>query len=94
MGKKLVIVESPAKSKTIGRYLGSDYVITASLGHIRDLPSGNLGVDVKNNYKPLYINMYIQQQLLQLLLFPHRKRAQRKKVKSIGLCGHWELLLL
>ena len=57
MGKKLVIVESPAKSKTIGRYLGGDYVITASLGHIRDLPSGNLGVDVKNNYKPLYITM-------------------------------------
>ena len=57
MGKKLVIVESPAKSKTIGRYLGSDYIITASLGHIRDLPSGNLGVDVKNNFKPLYITM-------------------------------------
>ncbi len=57
MGKKLVIVESPAKSKTIGRYLGSDYVISASLGHIRDLPSGNLGVDVKNNFKPLYITM-------------------------------------
>ena len=57
MGKKLVIVESPAKSKTIGRYLGSDYIISASLGHIRDLPSGNLGVDVKNNFKPLYITM-------------------------------------
>ena len=57
MSKKLVIVESPAKSKTIGRYLGSDYIISASLGHIRDLPSGNLGVDVKNNFKPLYITM-------------------------------------
>ncbi|MCR4689449.1 MAG: type I DNA topoisomerase [Saccharofermentans sp.] len=57
MGKKLVIVESPAKSKTIGRYLGSDYQITASLGHIRDLPSGNLGVDVNKNFKPLYITM-------------------------------------
>ncbi len=57
MGKKLVIVESPAKSKTIGRYLGSDYQITASLGHIRDLPSGNLGVDVKNDFKPIYITM-------------------------------------
>ncbi|WP_034442673.1 type I DNA topoisomerase [Butyrivibrio sp. AE2032] len=57
MSKKLVIVESPAKSKTIGRYLGSDYIITASLGHIRDLPSSNLGVDVKHNYKPLYITM-------------------------------------
>ena len=57
MGKKLVIVESPAKSKTIGRYLGPDFQITASLGHIRDLPSGNLGVDVKNNFKPIYITM-------------------------------------
>ena len=57
MGRKLVIVESPAKSKTIGRYLGPDYQITASLGHIRDLPSSNLGVDVKNNFKPLYITM-------------------------------------
>ena len=57
MGKKLVIVESPAKSKTIGRYLGPDYQITASLGHIRDLPSGNMGVDVKKNFKPLYITM-------------------------------------
>ena len=57
MGKKLVIVESPAKSKTISRYLGSDYQITASLGHIRDLPSNNLGVDVKNGFKPLYITM-------------------------------------
>lgn len=57
MKKTLVIVESPAKAKTIGRYLGSNYRITASVGHIRDLPSSSLGVDVKNNYKPRYINM-------------------------------------
>ena len=57
MGKKLVIVESPAKAKTIGRYLGDDYRITASVGHIRDLPSGSLGVDVNNNFAPRYINM-------------------------------------
>lgn len=57
MGKKLVIVESPAKAKTIGRYLGKDYKITASVGHIRDLPSGSLGVDVKNDFTPRYINM-------------------------------------
>ena len=55
MGKKLVIVESPAKAKTIGRYLGKDFRITASVGHIRDLPSSMLGVDVKKNYKPIYI---------------------------------------
>lgn len=57
MGKKLLIVESPAKAKTISRYLGDDYQVTASVGHIRDLPSSSLGVDVKNSFKPLYINM-------------------------------------
>ena len=55
MEKKLVIVESPAKAKTIGRYLGRDFRITASVGHIRDLPSSMLGVDVKKNFKPIYI---------------------------------------
>lgn len=57
MGKKLVIVESPAKAKTIGRYLGNEYKIMASVGHIRDLPASSLGVDVNNNFKPIYINM-------------------------------------
>lgn len=57
MGKKLVIVESPAKAKTIGRYLGNEYKIMASVGHIRDLPSSSLGVDVNNSFKPIYINM-------------------------------------
>ena len=57
MGKKLVIVESPAKAKTIGRYLGKDYKITASVGHIRDLPANTLGVNVTNDFKPVYITM-------------------------------------
>lgn len=57
MSKTLVIVESPAKAKTIGRYLGKEYRIAASVGHIRDLPSAVLGVDVNNQYKPRYINM-------------------------------------
>lgn len=55
MGKKLVIVESPAKAKTIGKYLGKDYKITASYGHIRDLPDNTTGVSVNNNFKPIYI---------------------------------------
>ena len=57
MSYTLVVVESPAKAKTIGRYLGDDYKIIASVGHIRDLPSGTLGVDVNNNFKPRYITM-------------------------------------
>ena len=57
MGNKLVIVESPAKSKTIEKYLGSDYVVTSSKGHIRDLTTrgyGGFGVDIENNFTPMY----------------------------------------
>ena len=54
-GTMLVIVESPAKAKTIGKYLGRGYTVTASMGHIRDLPASTLGIDVENNYQPKYI---------------------------------------
>ncbi|MEG2311401.1 MAG: type I DNA topoisomerase [Bacilli bacterium] len=60
MGKKLVIVESPSKSHTIEKYLGSDYKVVSSKGHIRDLSTKGqygLGVDVENNFKPDYINI-------------------------------------
>lgn len=53
-GKKLVIVESPTKARTIGRMLGSDYQIMASMGHVRDLPEHSFGVDTKNNFAPVY----------------------------------------
>ena len=53
-GKSLVIVESPAKAKTINRYLGSGYVVKASMGHVRDLPKSKLGVDLDDNFKPTY----------------------------------------
>jgi DNA topoisomerase-1 len=52
--KHLVIVESPAKAKTVNRYLGSDYLVKASLGHIRDLPKNRLGVDIENDFEPEY----------------------------------------
>src|SRR3954466_9580579 len=54
MAKNLVIVESPAKAKTIGKYLGKDFVVKASLGHVKDLPKKNLSVDVDNEFKPVY----------------------------------------
>lgn len=52
---KLVIVESPAKAKTIQKYLGKDFIVKSSYGHVRDLPKSKLGVDLKDNYEPQYI---------------------------------------
>jgi DNA topoisomerase-1 len=54
MGNKLVIVESPAKAKTINKILGHDYIVKASMGHVRDLPVKSLGVDIEHNFKPKY----------------------------------------
>ncbi|MEP6923821.1 MAG: toprim domain-containing protein, partial [Pyrinomonadaceae bacterium] len=54
MSKNLVIVESPAKAKTINKYLGKDYLVLASIGHIKDLPSKGLGVDIENDFEPTY----------------------------------------
>ncbi len=55
MPKSLVIVESPAKAKTINKYLGKDYEVEASLGHVKDLPKSILGVDIKNDFEPDYV---------------------------------------
>lgn len=53
--KTLVIVESPSKAKTIGKYLGSSYKVVASVGHVRDLPKSKLGIDIENDFEPVYI---------------------------------------
>lgn len=55
MTKKLVIVESPAKARTVGKFLGDDYIVKASVGHIRDLPANRLGVNVENDFEPRYV---------------------------------------
>ena len=55
--KRLVIVESPAKAKTIGKFLGRNYKVEASQGHVRDLPKSQLGVDIDNNFEPKYITI-------------------------------------
>ena len=52
MARYLVIVESPAKVKTIKKFLGSNYVVTASNGHVRDLPKSQLGIDVEHDFEP------------------------------------------
>src|SRR5713226_5371184 len=68
MTKNLVIVESPAKAKTINKYLGKDFIVMASIGHIKDLPSKGLGVDVQNNFQPEYE------------IIPDAKKRNNKKI--------------
>lgn len=55
--KNLVIVESPTKARTIGKILGKNYKVKASVGHVRDLPKSSLGIDIENNYEPKYITI-------------------------------------
>jgi len=64
---KLVIVESPAKAKTIRKYLGDGYEVMASMGHIRDLPASQLGIDVEREYNPQYINIKGKEKLIKEL---------------------------
>lgn len=64
---KLVIVESPTKVKSIKKYLGQGYEVMASMGHIRDLPKSKLGVDIKDNFKPQYVNMSEKRALIKSL---------------------------
>lgn len=73
MGQKLVIVESPAKAKTIEKYLGKNYVVEASMGHVRDLPKSQLGVNIEENYTPKYITIRGKGELLTKL----RKLAKK-----------------
>ena len=60
MSKNLVLVESPAKAKTINKYLGKDYIVEATIGHIRNLPKTKLGVDVDDNFVLLEVNEGVQ----------------------------------
>ena len=76
---KLVIVESPAKAKTIGKYLGDGYEVTASMGHIRDLPASQLGIDVDHGYAPHYINIKGKEKLIKEL------KAEAKKADEVFL---------
>src|SRR5699024_3345335 len=81
MADYLVIVESPAKAKTIERYLGKKYKVKASLGHLRDLPKSQMGVDVDNNYEPKYITIRGKGPILQDL------KKEAKKAKKIYLAA-------
>ena len=79
MAKNLVIVESPAKVKTIKKFLGSNYEVMASMGHVRDLPKSQLGIDTENDYEPKYITIRGKGDLLASL------RKEVKKADKIYL---------
>jgi DNA topoisomerase-1 len=81
MSKSLVIVESPAKSKTIAKYLGKDYTVKASLGHVKDLPKKDLAVDVEGDFSPRYEVIEGKRKLIQEL------KQDAKKAESIYLAA-------
>lgn len=81
MSDFLVIVESPAKAKTIERYLGKKYKVKASMGHLRDLPKSQMGVDIENNYDPKYITIRGKGPVLKEL------KSAAKKAKKIYLAA-------
>ena len=64
---KLLIVESPAKANTIKKYLGKDYIVTASMGHVRDLPEKRFGVDIENGFAPEYTVIKGKEELVEKL---------------------------
>lgn len=79
MAKNLVIVESPAKAKTIAKFLGKKYQVKASVGHVRDLPKSKLGIDIENKFNPEYITIRGKGPVLKEL------RAEAKKANSVFL---------
>src|SRR6185295_16426096 len=81
MPKALVIVESPAKAKTINKYLGKQYIVKASLGHIKDLPKKDLAVDVENGFEPRYEVIEGKKKLIQEL------KQSAKNVEAIYLAA-------
>ena len=79
--KYLVIVESPAKAKTIEKYLGRNYKVVASVGHIRDLPKSKMGIDIENNYEPHYISISGKGDVIKSL------KAAAKKAEKVYLAA-------
>src|ERR1035438_7577674 len=81
MAKALVIVESPAKARTINKYLGKQYIVKASLGHVKDLPKKDLAVDVENGFEPRYEVIDGKKKLL------HELKQAAKKVEEVYLAA-------
>jgi DNA topoisomerase-1 len=76
MAKSLIIVESPAKAKTIKKYLGAEYAVKASVGHVKDLPERRLGIDIANNFSPEYVTIKGKNKILQELRMEAKNAEQ------------------
>ena len=76
MSKSLVVVESPTKAKTLSKFLGTDFVVKATVGHVKDLPENELGIDVEHGFRPQYGVIYGKNRVLQEL-----KRASEGATK-------------
>src|SRR5258706_6348451 len=79
MAKSLIIVESPAKAKTIKKYLGAGFTVKASVGHVKDLPERRLGIDIAHDFAPEYVPIKGKKKLIDEL------RAEAEKVESVYL---------
>ena len=88
MPKYLVIVESPAKAKTIKKFLGRNYEVIASNGHVRDLPKSTLGIDIENDFEPKYITIRGKGEVLAAL------RKAVKKADKVYLATDPDLSLI
>ena len=85
MGKNLVIVESPAKAKTIAGYLGKDFEVKSSYGHIRDLPKDDLSIDIENNFEPTYAITADKKDVIKDLIKSVKKSIKNKNGLKIML---------
>ena len=80
MAKSLVIVESPTKAKTINKYLGSDFSVKASMGHVKDLPKKELGVNLEKDFKPKYVTIPSKSKIIEELKSAAEKEGRRMLV--------------
>ena len=74
--KFLVIIESPAKCKTISKFLGKDYELTASYGHVRDLPNRKLGIDIENSFEPTYTALKDKSKIIKSITSASKKKSE------------------
>ena len=76
----LLIVESPAKAKTLVKYLGNDYTVKASMGHLRDSPKKKIGVDIENDFEPIYQEIDGKEKIIHAV----RSASGREKEEEVG----------